>query len=345
MASDTMNMNMSISATPPNTPVNYPNNVIGEFKGRAVIPLQRLDEEDYTVFGSLEIDDAIKKGKKDKKDKKEVTKFVVATIYEDVRQHTAALSNERRNNSFPFDDARIKALSKMENKEEMDKNLTGTKACKNIERTSTGEFGVCYREICTFAHSLEELNDPMCGFDSVCRHRLGKVQRDSTVDKTLKCMYRHTDETREEWVNRTGCVIPDLPKTSEKTRKPVARKDAVPVVKPKVSAVVPVFTRPVTPIPDAPVKAWGIETPVVQPETPIPSVSVEAAETTRKYKDDKYDSDRSSDSYSRHRSRSPRRHHRHSSRRVIIVPTNHLAEVAIKAAFNHGIYDLQVIIG
>jgi hypothetical protein len=234
----------------------------------------------------------------------------------------------------------------MENKEEIAKNLTGTKTCKNIQLTSTGEFGVCYREKCTFAHSLEELNDPMCGFDDTCRHRLGKVQRDGTVDKTRKCMFRHSIETRDEWAKRTDRVIPNLPKTSEKTRKPVARTDMITVIKPQNTTPTlnvsmtnsPVLTGiPITPI----TSVWGIKVPVPVP-VPVPVLIAldKAVNNTRKsveYDSDKYRSRSRSPRHSSHRSR-------YSSRRVIRVPNNHLAELAINAALDRGIYNLQVII-
>ena len=355
MAYNTMNMNMSIPMTPMNSPNHLNENGIGKFKGLSLsptlvgqtgfAPLTRPTRvglnENYPVSGSIGINEKINAENLSRKSKKETTKFIVATSYDDACWYSSSLLKEKRT-QFISDDSRSKAFAKMENKEEIAKNLTGTKTCKNIQLTSTGEFGVCYREKCTFAHSLEELNDPMCGFDDTCRHRLGKVQRDGTVDKTRKCMFRHSIETRDEWAKRTDRVIPNLPKTSEKTRKPVARTDMITVIKPQNTtptlnvsmANSPVLTGiPITPI----TSVWGIKVPV-----PVPVLIAldKAVNNTRKsveYDSDKYRSRSRSPRHSSHRSR-------YSSRRVIRVPNNHLAELAINAALDRGIYNLQVII-
>ena len=75
-----------------------------------------------------------------------------------------------------------------------------TKACHFvIPIDGSTEYGVCSRKVCTFAHSLEELNDPMCSFDDRC--------------KFDTCQFRHMSESRSEWLTRTERTLPNLPLT------------------------------------------------------------------------------------------------------------------------------------
>lgn len=102
-------------------------------------------------------------------------------------------------------------------KDEVAKKLNCTKVCTwALKNPATGEYGTCYRQFegtCTFAHSLEELNDPMCTFDKMCKYKQGRYNKEGTFDVTLKCKFRHSSETREEWLKRTGKKLPDLPYT------------------------------------------------------------------------------------------------------------------------------------
>ena len=342
---------------------------ITSFQGRNVVPLRKLDDEDYPVLGVTSTPKT--KSRKTKKNKPDVIRFVVGSSYEETRQ------NRRRNQNFTNgDDPRSRAFAKMEDKETVAKTLTCTRACNNVKRDSPDkEFGVCYRENCSFAHCLGELNDPMCGFDSTCRFRWGKPQHDGTVNAKAKCMFRHSDETREDWIKRTGRTLPDLPETDEKTRKPTARKntetkiqDKTPVnpvkrapapctplktAKNMFTFTVPAETRPGTPIPGVVhktlVSQWNVK-PVQKPIIVSPPVPV--ARKKLDFSGDSDDSQRSRRSHYRHRSyrrnsrsRSPRSSDRKSSPlQVITVPTKELAEIAIKAAFDRGVYNLQVVI-
>lgn len=345
---------------------------ITSFQGRNLVPLRKLDDEDYPVLGVTSTPKTkSRKTKKTKKNKPDVIRFVVGSSYEETRQ------NRRCNQNFTNgDDPRSRAFAKMEDKETVAKTLTCTRACNNVKRDSPDkEFGVCYRENCSFAHCLGELNDPMCGFDSTCRFRWGKPQRDGTVNANAKCMFRHSDETREDWIKRTGRTLPDLPETDEKTRKPTARKntetkvqDKTPVnpvkrapapctplktAKNMFTFTVPVETRPVNPIPGVVhktrVSQWNVKS-VQKPIIVSPPVPV--ARKKLDFSGDSVDSQRSRRSHYRHRSyrrnsrsRSPRGSDRKSPPlQVITVPTKELAEIAINTAFDRGVYNLQVVI-
>lgn len=345
---------------------------ITSFQGRNLVPLRKLDDEDYPVLGVTSTPKTkSRKTKKTKKTKPDVIRFVVGSSYEETRQ------NRRHNQNFTNgDDPRSRAFAKMEDKETVAKTLTCTRACNNVKRDSPDkEFGVCYRENCSFAHCLGELNDPMCGFDSTCRFRWGKPQRDGPVNAKAKCMFRHSDETREDWIKRTGRTLPDLPETDEKTRKPTVRKntetkvqDKTPVnpvksapapctplktAKNMFTFTVPVETLPGTPIPGVVhktrVSQWDVK-PVQKPIIVSPLVPV--ARKKLDFSGDSDDSQRYRRSHYRHRSyrrnsrsRSPRgSDHKSSPLQVITVPTKELAEIAINAAFDRGVYNLQVVI-
>lgn len=100
--------------------------------------------------------------------------------------------------------------------------LICTKPCQYVVRKESGpdqliEYGVCYREVCTFAHSLEELNAPVCAFGERCY-------------KQIRCTFWHPEaESRDDFYKRTNKPLPDLPATSEKTRQPRPAKKKAPV--------------------------------------------------------------------------------------------------------------------
>ena len=90
------------------------------------------------------------------------------------------------------------------------KGLVCTKACHFCKKSESGEWSVCTREKCTFAHSLSELQLGQCSFGETCKRKHG----------TNCCQFKHPDETNEQYYSRTGIVKPDLPETSEATRRP-----------------------------------------------------------------------------------------------------------------------------
>lgn len=317
---------------------------ITPFKGRDVVPLRKKMDNEFPILGAEpETKESKSKERKTKDVKPLVTRFVLATSYSSERRG----KQSRQNNQGT--DRRSRAFSHMENKEDVAKSLQCTRACNNVRRLKSAEsaesaepeYGVCYRESCSFAHSLDQLNDPMCGFDESCRFRDGKTRPDGSLDTDAKCKFRHSNETREEWINRTGRSLPDLPQTHEKTRKPIASK-AKPDAKPDATTP-PLQAKSSTKpeIVNAPVKEhvkdtaskpsvnkWGIR------KLSFPSESSDESDYSRRRR-------------RRHRhSRSPTSSHRLSSEstRVISVPTSELAEIAIKAAINQGITNLRVVV-
>ena len=86
-----------------------------------------------------------------------------------------------------------------------------TKPCRNIINT-----GLCTRKKCTFAHSMEEWRVPICRYDMNCRYINGKINKFGNMIEGSICRFKHTYESSEEWLNRTGQVYPNLPLTNKK---------------------------------------------------------------------------------------------------------------------------------
>jgi hypothetical protein len=76
-------------------------------------------------------------------------------------------------------------------KDGLAKRLVKTKICHNLEK-----FGKCTRDVCTFAHTPEELNDPECVFGKSCHKS--------------NCYFKHNYETRDEYRNRRGIKFPEI---------------------------------------------------------------------------------------------------------------------------------------
>lgn len=80
-----------------------------------------------------------------------------------------------------------------------------TMKCKYVYLKENGEWNKCKRmHTCDFAHSLEQLRFLKCNLDLKCETR-----KNNGI-----CLYKHSDETREEWLERTRCYRPYLPKTN-----------------------------------------------------------------------------------------------------------------------------------
>jgi hypothetical protein len=132
------------------------------------------------------------------------------------------------NDGSDYIDPRTAAFNGMADKEKIAKSLTCTKACRivtepflNPKEGTKKQFGVCTRMYCSFAHSQMELQPPMCGFDETCRFLNGK--RDYYTKKLIpgtQCRFRHSYETVDGWLQRSGVTRTPLPETSELSRKP-----------------------------------------------------------------------------------------------------------------------------
>ena len=301
------------------------------FNGRNVVELRNEINDEYPTLGSEPVETKPPSKKPFKKDKIIVTRFIVGSSYIDERR------KRRPTNLGVTSYPRSRAFEIMDNKEEMAKKLVATRACKNVTRASPEvDYGVCYREKCTFAHGLDELNDPMCGFDGTCRFRNGKPRSDYSIDSDTKCKFRHSDETRADWVSRTRCTIPDLPPTSEKTRKVTP----VEVQTPKQPVKLQTPKQPVKlQIPSTLHKSMLYTGESLTPIVSLPNTFDYHSLLNRSQTYNSHSPIRR-----RSRSSSPGTLLSDSQVRVISVPTDELAKIAIRTAFDQGITNLRIVV-
>ena len=88
-------------------------------------------------------------------------------------------------------------------------SIEKTRACRNVLK-----YGVCRRDICSFAHFLEELNIPSCNNKSCINEQ---------------CKYIHTSETIDSYKYRVNYVPPSLPSELEFQQNIAYRKRLFPV--------------------------------------------------------------------------------------------------------------------
>ena len=152
-------------------------------------------------------------------------KFIVATPYLIQRQFDLEKSEKSPKSVSSFQErnvARSEAFNSLASKEATAERLCLTKSCNRVIRDPHGNFGVCTRVGCTFAHSLDELRVPSCLFDIDIVKGIRCNRRPGANGSRTVCRFKHLDESTEEFRKRMGIVLPDLPETSEEVYKPVA---------------------------------------------------------------------------------------------------------------------------
>lgn len=260
------------------------------------------------------------------------------------------------------EDPRSLSFATMSNKEGIAKSLVCTRACRLVsgpfQTPNQGEepkFGVCSRPECSFAHSLEELQAPFCGFDGNCRFMNGKVDKNTRKKiPGTSCKFRHSSETIEEWLKRSNSKQDPLPKTSEFSRKPsvgevVTKSEQVKIkIAPTVSLV----------------NQWqqlkinvGSSIQSTEPTTDSLIGDSLTAPITRKTRSSRWDQkpvetknttdtiEKDNESEKSDESDCEKSTHTSNTRKHIIrVPSDYLATIAIKAAFDRGIYNIKVIV-
>lgn len=272
----------------------------------------------------------------------------------------------------------------MADKEKVAKSLTCTKACRNVTREKeTGEFGMCWRKVCTFAHSEAELQPPKCSFDRTCRFKHGRNDRNTRKRiPDSQCKFRHSDETVAEYYKRSGVKCPDLPPTSEKTRKipgskPSSEEKYIAVPHPRPTPTLSKSKRKSrwdekpeeSPAKESPSEE-GMHLMVNQARHLIGKHPIRSPTASKRWSYDSEDDSSSSESSSSESSSSEssdseeeRRRRRERSRRrsrmptkskkspkkspalqIIRLPTKELAAIAIKAAFDRGQYNVRVLV-
>ena len=285
------------------------------------------------------------KSKRSRKPKSD--KIVLATSYitekEIIKNKEMTYLYNNINKQSDDNSARSEAFANLENKNTLAITLKCTKACTHVTtKNDNGDFGTCYRETCSFAHSVDEWQPPKCQFGSTCRIRHGRVNKDCVVDPNTKCKFIHDDESVTNWKKRTGQLIPDLPSTNEDSRKPVVKSE----IKSEIKNISATITRPYVAEKPSVWRSIIKNDDVGDPNTKCKIIpddesdkhiisSSDLNKTISSKKSYKYDDDH----------RKPRsKHHRDlkSAVQIIRVPTTELAEIAIKAALERGILNIQV---
>jgi hypothetical protein len=202
------------------------------FKEVVPVPTQ-FDDEEFPALGSVAPPKKSKGAKRrERRDRSNARKGTPITFI--VASSRIQELRAERYGSRPGSDKRTQAFARLQDKETIAKSLQGTKACRHVLKDKgdgkvAEDFGVCYREHCTFAHSLADLKLPPCAFGNDCNRRNGTYNRKTRkVDKSKKCQFCHDDEQPAAFYKRTGRKAPDLPETSEKSRQPKPRKTKTP---------------------------------------------------------------------------------------------------------------------
>lgn len=296
---------------------------------------------------------------------KEQQRLLVKSNQNDVRKFS-----EKVNTKDLFSlDPRSESFASMADKEKVASSLTRTKACRivtgpflNPKEGEEPKFGVCTRENCSFAHSESERQAPLCGFDGNCRFIHGKIDRNT--DKKIpnsNCMFRHSSESVNDWIKRSGVKLDPLPKTNEFSRKPrqstsnfktdiksVDITDTT-VVTSKTSPIklfVPKSERPEKPTTEinTPVKVrksrWDQKTNSI-PVTPVTPIKETKSRRKISYSSSDSSSDSESETESNHKSKSKTDKNKEQ---VIRVPNQELAKMAIQMAFESGNYNIRVVV-
>ena len=129
-----------------------------------------------------------------------------------------------RGRSHGDDGKRAAAYEQLQDKEAMAKRLTKTRLCWSVQKGVACPHGAGN---CHFAHTKEELRMAPCLFGDRCRFvrwRRNEYCNNSSSDR--KCHYVHPEESRENYMKRTGLDKIEI-KTPAKT--PAKTTDIVPV--------------------------------------------------------------------------------------------------------------------
>jgi hypothetical protein len=283
-----------------------------------------------------------------KKEQKEISDSNIKTFVD-----TAAANFESASVFSP--NSRTSAFERMADPTQVARSLKCTKACRLVTEPTEDnvtqrikapggvdkKFGTCYREICGFAHSEEELQAPMCSFDKDCRFVHGR--KDYKTDKIqpgTKCKFRHSFETTSGWLKRSGVEIPTLPLTNKLSRKSINKTETMVARKKTIEKFSPkTMTQENSPSSQTHKSRWDEkpgETKPTKTKTKPIKIKFKSSDS------DSSDSD-SSDSDLEKTRRSPSKRLA-SNVQIIRVPNEDLAKFALQEAFKMGNFNVQVII-
>lgn len=208
------------------------------------------------------------------------------------------LNEDKKNNS------RTSCFYAFADKNTLSASLTRTKPCRLVLKKPDGSFGVCTRDKCSFAHSHEELEIPLCMFDENCRTVYGKYDKNINdfIPNTF-CTFKHSFETKTQWLKRTNTVLPELPLRNQFSRSKLTSNNT---------------TSTTSTTSNQRINTNNIKNKAVSYSDIVRNISIpveEQNETPRNY-----------------------------SNVIINVPNQELAEFALKSLFELGVFNVKVVV-
>lgn len=216
-----------------------------------------------------------------------------------------------------------------------DHTLICTKPCNRVSdgMKNNGVFGVCLVPNCTYAHGLDELKPPSCRHGVSCR-----FQKDT-------CRFIHIEtESVNSWRKRTSFILPNLPLISAK-KLPISTDN---LSQEKLNNVKP-FDHEHSSLHSHNEECDLDDEPIVPKSKLINSTESECKT------DSEYESECGCESecececeslVSKKESKPHLEEEKHDDSRIfrVEVPSQELAEVAIRAAFDRGVYNIEVVV-
>ena len=137
------------------------------------------------------------------------------------RSHSSRFNKEEEK-------ARTRAYEKLQNKEGMAERLNKTKFCWSVKQGRQCPHG---KEKCKFAHSFDELRIAPCLFGGMCRFVYKEGSRYTNQSQGKTCSYLHPEESRVNYLERTGMDKIKLQEPVVIEPEPVTRLVPVQVIK------------------------------------------------------------------------------------------------------------------
>ena len=186
---------------------------------KVVVELEPLDDE-FPALGNWTTITKGVKGESKLKSTKGRSKGVPMDIAPTSRIAELRGERPRPRSDGGVDEERSLAFDKLGNKEELSRDLAKTRLCHSVASGNPCPHG----ERCRFAHSQSELVLATCFFGGRCRFvKWGQNQQkwyNNCGGGGKMCNHIHPDETRENYMSRTGMV--KAPVSTEVVKAPVS---------------------------------------------------------------------------------------------------------------------------
>jgi hypothetical protein len=252
---------------------------------------------------------------------------IIKNISNDINKFDLEDSNKKH-----ISNSRTSCFYTLADKNILSATLARTKPCRLvIKKENSDNFGICTREECSFAHSQEELELPICMFGEKCRLVYGKKDiKTNDIIPNSSCVFKHPFENIDEWIKRTNTVIPELPKTRKESRLHLKNN-----LKPPIIQKIPAVEKIKQPSKEQPSKEQPSKE---QPSKEQPSKEQPSKEQPSKEQPSKYFKSSYSDIIQN------KQNHKEDKISIINVPSKELAQFALKSLFELGIYNVKIVV-